>query len=70
MDVWSSTKLPEAVTLDTVFQWTPYVHKKQQLDIKLTVENILDRANMTTTTSTYATYERGRTFLLEVGYQF
>jgi hypothetical protein len=70
VDVWSRTKLPEAVTLDTVFQWTPYVHKKRQLDIKLTVENILDRANMTTASTTYATYERGRTFLLEVGYQF
>jgi len=70
VDVWSRTKLPTAITLDTVFQWTPYIHKQQQLDIKLTVENILDRANMTTASSSYATYERGRTFLLEVGYQF
>ncbi|MBT0571330.1 TonB-dependent receptor [Curvibacter sp. CHRR-16] len=70
VDVWSSTKLAEAVTLDTVLQWTPYVRKKQQLDVKLTIENILDRANMTTTTSSYATYERGRTFMLEVGYVF
>lgn len=70
VDVWKPTKLAEAVTLDTVFQWTPYVNQKQQLDVKLTVENILDRANMTTTSTSYATYERGRTFLLEVGYQF
>jgi len=70
VDVWKRTKLPLAMTLDTVFQWTPFTYKQQQLDIKLSIENILDRPNMTTTNSTYATYERGRTFLLEVAYQF
>lgn len=70
VDVWTRTKLPESVTLDAVFQWTPYIRPREQLEVKLTVENLLDRANMTTTSASFATYERGRTFLLEVGYRF
>lgn len=70
VDVYKRTSLPRAITLDTVMLWTPKISGSQALKFKLTVENVTNRKNMTSTSTSYATYERGRTFALEGGYSF
>lgn len=70
VDVWEKTSLPRAIALDTVISWAPRVYRDQSLEVKLTIENITDQKNKTSASSTYATYERGRTFALELAYSF
>ncbi|NSL54948.1 TonB-dependent receptor plug domain-containing protein [Uliginosibacterium aquaticum] len=70
VDVWEQTSLPRSIALDTVISWTPRIHADQSLEVKLTIENITDQKNKTSASSTYATYERGRSFALELGYSF
>ncbi|MET1491483.1 hypothetical protein ACFONG_19240 [Uliginosibacterium paludis] len=70
VDVWEKTTLPRAITLDTVISWTPRIQADQSLEVKLTIENITDQKNKTSVSNTYATYERGRAFALELGYSF
>lgn len=70
VDVWQKTTLPRSIALDSVISWTPRIYGDQSLEVKLTVENITDQKNKTSASSTYATYERGRSFSLELGYAF
>ncbi|MET0265630.1 MAG: TonB-dependent receptor [Duganella sp.] len=70
MQNWVRTPLPRALALDTVINWTPRVYQRQELDVKLTIENITNRKNMIAVSDAYATYERGRTIALEIGYDF
>ncbi|MEN3068661.1 hypothetical protein [Uliginosibacterium sediminicola] len=70
VDVYEKTALPRSIALDTVFHWSPRVYRDQQLDIKLSIENITNRKNKISVSDTYATYERGRSFALEIGYVF
>lgn len=70
VDVYERVSLPRSFAVDTVIQWEPRIRADQRLSIKLTVENITNRKNMTTVASTYASYERGRTVALEAGYDF
>ena len=68
--VWEKTALPRSIALDTVLLWSPPVYDGQNLDVKLTIENLTNRKNKISQNDTYATYERGRSFALEVGYRF
>ncbi len=70
VDVYERRPLSRSVALDGVLQWTPRIGHGQHLDIKLTVENITNRRNQTSVGTTTTTYERGRTFALELGYSF
>lgn len=70
VDVWEKTSLPRALALDTVLMWSPRVDSGQQLDVKLTIENLTNRKNKISVSDTYATYERGRTIALEIGCSF
>jgi len=64
------TAMPRSVALDTVIHWSPRIYKRQELDVKLTIENITNHKNMIAVNDSYATYERGRTIALEIGYDF
>lgn len=64
------TNMPRSVALDTVIRWTPRIYKRQELEVKLTIENITNHKNMIAVNDTYASYERGRTIALEIGYDF
>lgn len=70
IDNYERTLLPRAGALDTVMRWTPRIHRGGELDVKLTIENVTNRKNRIAVNDTYATYERGRTFALEIGYAF
>jgi hypothetical protein len=70
MQNWVPTALPRALALDTVIHWSPRVYRRQELDVKLTIENLTNRKNMIAVSDAYATYERGRTIALEIGYDF
>lgn len=70
VDVWEKTSLPRALALDTVLMWSPRLDSGQQLDVKLTIENLTNRKNKISVSDTYATYERGRTIALEIGCSF
>jgi hypothetical protein len=67
---YSRTPLPHSVALDTVIHWSPRIYRRQELDVKLTVENITNHKNKMAVSEAYVTYERGRTIALEVGYDF
>lgn len=70
VDVWRKTALPRSLTLDTVVAWNPRISGSQRAQVKLSIENVTNRKNMLSVSDSYATYERGRTFTLELGYQF
>jgi len=70
LENYEKTRLPQANAIDTVVNWTPRVYRNQRLDVKLTIENITNEKNKMTVNDTYATYERGRSFALEIGYGF
>lgn len=70
LENYEKTRLPQANAIDTVVNWNPRVVRNQRLDVKLTIENITNEKNKMTVSDTYATYERGRTFALEIGYGF
>lgn len=70
VDVYTRTPLPRSLAVDTVIHWEPRIHRDQRLDIKLTLENLTNRKNKTAVNNTYASYERGRSVALEVGYDF
>lgn len=70
VEVWEKTSLPRALALDAVLLWSPRLGEGQQIDVKLTVENLTNRKNKIAVGSTYATYERGRSFALELSYPF
>jgi hypothetical protein len=67
---YEQTDLPMSAAIDTVVHWTPRVYRDQRLDVKLTIENLTNRMNRIAVGDSYATYERGRTFALEIGYAF
>lgn len=67
---FENTPMPASVAIDTVVHWTPRIHNRQELDVKLTIENLTNRKNKTTVGENYVTYERGRTIALEIGYDF
>jgi len=50
--------------------WSPRIYKRQELDVKLTIENLTNRKNTMTISEAYVSYERGRTIALEIGYDF
>ena len=64
------TRLPTSLAIDTVVHWSPRIGKRQELDVKLTIENLTNRKNKMTVSEAYVTYERGRTIALEIGYDF
>lgn len=70
VDVYERAQLPRSLAVDTVIHWEPRVRGDERLQIKLTLENLTNRKNKTTVNDTYATYERGRSVALEVGYEF
>jgi hypothetical protein len=70
VDVYERTNLPRSLAVDTVIHWEPRVRGDQRLQVKLTIENLTNRKNKSTVSETYATYERGRSVALEVGYDF
>ncbi|SEL11111.1 TonB-dependent Receptor Plug Domain [Roseateles sp. YR242] len=70
VDVYERTDLPRSLAIDTGLLWEPRVRADQRLQVKLTLENITNRKNKTTVSNTYATYERGRSVALEIGYDF
>lgn len=67
---YARTVLPRSLALDTVVHWSPRIYNRQELDVKLTVENITNHRNKISVSDAYATYERGRTIGLEIGYDF
>jgi hypothetical protein len=64
------TNLPTSLAIDTVVHWSPRIYKRQELDVKLTIENLTNRKNKMTVSEAYVSYERGRTIALEIGYDF
>jgi hypothetical protein len=64
------TTLPTSLAIDTVVHWSPRIYKRQELDVKLTIENLTNRKNKMTVSEAYVSYERGRTIALEIGYDF
>lgn len=70
LENYEKTRLPQSNAIDTVVNWNPRVYRNQRLDVKLTIENITNQKNKMTVNDTYASYERGRTFALEIGYGF
>ncbi|KAB8042116.1 TonB-dependent receptor [Janthinobacterium aquaticum] len=70
LENYEKTRLPQSNAIDTVVNWNPRVYRSQRLDVKLTIENITNQKNKMTVNDTYASYERGRTFALEIGYGF
>lgn len=67
---YEKTDLPQSTAIDTVVRWNPRVYRDQRLDVKLTIENLTNKQNKVAVSDAYASYERGRTFALEIGYAF
>lgn len=70
IDNYALTPMPRSTALDTVVHWNPRIKGDRRLDVKLTVENLTNQKNKIAVSDLYATYERGRTFALEIGYAF
>lgn len=70
IDNYERTPMPRSTALDTVVHWNPRLHGSGRLDVKLTIENLTNQKNRIAVNDRYATYERGRSFALEIGYAF
>lgn len=70
IDVYEHQKFGTALTWDMKIGWEYEFTQKQALFISLDIQNVLDRVNTSTWSSTEVVYDLGRQFTLEVGYRF
>jgi len=68
--VYEDYKYPKSFTWDTVLEYAYKLPREQQAYLRVEVQNVQDRANWISGTTTAAYYEPGRTYWLEVGYRF
>lgn len=68
--VYEDYKYPKSFTWDTVLEYAYQLPREQQAYVRVEVQNVQDRANWISGTTTAAYYEPGRTYWLEVGYRF
>lgn len=68
--VYNNYDYPDSFTWDSVFEYTLKLTDSQQAYARVEVQNVLNKANLISGTSTAAYYEPGRSYWLELGYRF